>query len=239
VTTQAPDVPGVLATRIDHPIGPVRPAGATPWWRRPWVLLQTLIVAAFFVNSVPRYLTFDRGQSLIRPDPRFGLHYPLLIAHVLCGIVALTTVSLQVWPWLRQHHPAVHRWSGRVYVFAGVVPTALLALAITPFSSAPAGHTVASILWLTTTITGYRMARQRRYAEHRRWMIYSFALAMQITWGRVMLRVLPLVPGYDARDPHTLGLVLETASWIGFVINLLAAQWWLERTARRSAARPA
>jgi cobalamin biosynthesis protein CobD/CbiB len=140
----------------------------------------------------------------------------------------MMTVSLQVWPWMRHHHPAVHRISGRIAIFAGVLPAGLLALAIMPFSGGPAGNTVAAILWLATTITGFRMARKNRYAEHRRFMIYSFALTMQGIWGRIMFLVIPLFPGYDADAAK---MTLEAATWVGFVINLLAAQWWLERTA--------
>src|SRR5439155_15693472 len=134
-------------------------------------------------------------------------------------------------------HPAGHRWVGRVYVFGGALPTAVLALSIVPFSQGPAGNTVAALLWLTTTITGYRMARRDRETDHRRWMTYSFALTLQIVWGRVMFVVLPLIPGVNMADPHTLGLIFETASWIGILINLLAAQVWLEWTSRRTATR--
>jgi uncharacterized membrane protein len=243
--------PGVLATRTDDLDRPVSGAATPPGTagtgtggsgsvrRRPWVLLWAGVTAWFLAISLPRYIGLDRSRSGVELNPRFPLHYPLLIAHVTFGTVALLTVCLQVWPWLRERHPAVHRWSGRVYVFVGVLPTALLALVIMPFSDAPVGHVVSATLWLATTITGYRMARQGRLAEHRRWMTYSFALAIAIMWGRVMLQVLPHVPGVNLDDPRTLALVLEAASWIGVLINLLAAQWWLERTARSVTASPA
>jgi len=207
---------------------------ARPWWRHPWMAPLVALVAAFLALKLPLYLSLDRSRSLVQLDSRFPLLYPFLVAHVTFGSVALLAVCLQVWPWLRRRHPAVHRWTGRVYVFAGVLPTGALALAITPFSHGPVGNAVAAVLWLTTTAVGFRMARQRRRAEHRRWMVYSFAMTMQIMWGRVMFIVLPLVPGFDITDPHTLGLTFEAATWIGFVINLVVAQCWLDWTARRA-----
>lgn len=198
-----------------------------------------IVVLAFIAYSVPPYLTLDPATARI-PQLRqdLPLHYILLVGHVWLGTLTLVTVCVQIWPWVRNRFPAVHRWSGRVYVVAGVIPTSLFALAITPFSAGPAGNGVAAVLWLATTVAGFRAARQRRYDHHRRWMIYSFALALQIVWGRVLLLTLPLFPGYDFSDPHTQIIVLETATWIGFVVNLLAAQLWLEWTARKRAARP-
>jgi Predicted membrane protein (DUF2306) len=90
----------------------------------------------------------------------------------------MVTVFLQVWP--RRRHPAVHRTSGRLYVFAGVLPSAVLALAIVPFAAGSTGNAIDAILWLATTVAEFRMARRHRYAEHRRWMIFSVALCLRI-----------------------------------------------------------
>jgi uncharacterized membrane protein YozB (DUF420 family) len=189
-----------------------------------------LIAFAFLVVFVPPYLTLDPSKSRLPLRADVALHYPLLVAHVVFGTIAMATVPFQVWTKLRQKHPRFHRINGRVHVWAGVVPSGLLALAITPFAQGPAGNAIGGILWLAATLAGFRAARQRRFADHRKWMIYSFALCMQIIEGRIMVLTLPLVPGYD---PASLTLVLETASWIGVLLNLIAAQWWLDRTSRR------
>lgn len=201
-----------------------------------------MIVVAFLTYELPPYLALDPHRARI-PHLHMNVswHYPSLVGHIMFGTIALVTVCLQMWPWLRRRHPAVHRWSGRVYVFGGVLPAGVLALVITPFSAGPAGNAAAAILWLGTTFAGFRMARQRRYADHRRWMTYSFAMALQIVWGRIeLLLVLPLFHNYNPANPDELNLALETATWIGFVINLIIAQIWLERTSRkvRKAATP-
>ncbi len=239
-TTRSARAAAAPVTRADDAARPERrPPAAEPmfgpppvpraWWRRQWMVPLAVAVVGFLALSLPRYLSGDRTRTPVQLNPGFPLHYPLLVAHVMFGSIALVGVCFQMWTWLRDHHPRVHRAIGRTYIFAGVIPTGLLALAIMPFSHGPAGNAVAAALWLTTTVAGFRAVRQRRYAAHRRWMIYSFALTMQIIWGRVMFVVLALIPGVDLSDPHTLTLVFDTAAWIGFVINLLAAQWWLER----------
>lgn len=210
------------------PAAPVPPRR----WRRPWVGPLAVLVVAFLAISLPRYTALDRTRSRVTLRDDFPLHYAAVIGHILFGSITLLTLCLQVWPWLRERHPAVHRRSGRVYVFAGALPTGVLALVLTPFSHGPAGNAVGAVLLLAATGAGYRAARQRRYADHRRWMVYSFALALSVVWGRVMFVTLSLIPAYDMGDPHSETLAYDTAAWIGVLINLVLATWWLQRTGR-------
>ncbi|MYW90669.1 DUF2306 domain-containing protein [Amycolatopsis rubida] len=188
------------------------------------------ISAAFLAYALPPYLTLDPRQSRLPITPDFPAHYWLLVAHIACGTIAIATAPLQVWGRLRRRRPAVHRFLGRVYVFAGVIPAALLSFGIMPVSLFPPGNLVTGVMWLAATTVAYVHVRKRRFAQHRRWMIYSVALTYSIVWGRLVLTTLPLVPGYSPSWAITAG---QTATWIGFTLNLLLAQWWLERTARR------
>ena len=160
---------------------------------------------------------------------------------MLFGSVALLTACLQVWPWFRRRHPVAHRIIGRVYVFGGVLPAGLWRLpigALSPFGPvARVSNVLLASLWLAFTITGYRMARQRRYVEHRRWMIRSFALTASIITNRIW--------GADRRTScsrRSLETTVRAATrscsrwtvagistWLGWVIPLLIAQWWLDR----------
>jgi uncharacterized membrane protein YozB (DUF420 family) len=212
---------------------PEQPTARTrrPWYRRTWVAPAALIAIAFVGYSLPPYLTFDPAAARspgVLGDPLF--RFVVLEIHIFFGTVALLTVPLQIWPRLRMNHPAVHRWIGRVYVFGGVLPAGVCALLVVPFSVGPPGNAIAALLWVSCTVTGYVMARKRNWERHRRWMIFSFALCLQIVWGRIILFSLPLIPWYEPTD---MPLVLETATWIGFVINLTIAYLWLERTRRR------
>jgi len=197
----------------------------------PAVVLVAILVAAFLIDTLPPYLGLDPSKARIVLRPDVPLHYPLLIAHIATGTIALSTLCLQIWPWLRRTHPRVHRIVGRVYVFGGALPAALLALVIMPLTngwSANMGITFHAALWFVATGIGFWHAKNHRYAQHRRFMLYSVALALGILWGRATVNLYLLLP-----TKFNVGYVFEMARWGGWFINLVAVQWWLEHTDKR------
>ncbi|MFC3995951.1 DUF2306 domain-containing protein [Nocardiopsis sediminis] len=216
-----------------------RRRATAPWWRRPWVLPLAVVCAAFLAFSLPPYLTFDPAQSRVAPRADVAWHYPVLVGHILLGSVVLAASCLQVWPWLRRRRPAVHRWSGRVYV-AAALPTALMALAIAPLGAMglaqQTGNAFSALLWFGCTLAGYRAARGRRFADHREWMVRSFALAWSIVTNRVWLVacLAMAAPALDTVYGGDEDLMLQAAAgasvWLSWVANLLIAEWWLRRT---------
>ncbi len=80
--------------------------------RRLWVALLGAVAVGFVVYALPPYLTLDPAQARLQPHSPQAVYYPLLVTHIFLGSVALLAASLQVWPWLRQTHPRVHRTSG-------------------------------------------------------------------------------------------------------------------------------
>ena len=137
-----------------------------------------VIVVVFLAYSLLPYLTGDT-----RVPSTFGLHYPLLVAHVLLASVAMVCAVAQIWPGLRRRHPALHRRTGRVYV-ATAIPAAVCAMVIgaaTPFGPILRVSDIAlGALWLWFTIDGFLAARHRRFDVHRRQMLRSATLALSI-----------------------------------------------------------
>src|SRR4051794_19114576 len=81
-----------------------------------------VIVVVFLAYSLPPYFT---GGP--RVPATFALHYPLLVGHVMFASVAMVAAVAQIWPGRRVRHPALHRRTGRVYVYAAI-PAALCAM---------------------------------------------------------------------------------------------------------------
>lgn len=239
-----------MSTRTTTPNQPRSPGSAASdaptrprWWRRPPVVPLAFVAVAFLVFSLPPYLGLDVRQSRVTPPPGMSWYYPMLVAHIGFATIAMVTCVLQVWPWLRHRYPVAHRRIGRVYVFAGAVPAGIAGLfiaVVSPFGPAAAvSNTLLAVLWLGFTITGFRMARARRFAEHRRWMIRSFALAISIITNRIWGVVWALVLGpqldttFGGSEIALNQAIPALTTWTGWVVPLLLAQWWLDRSSRR------
>ena len=214
---------------------------------RPWAVAPLLVlVVAFVAVSIPPYLTGDAGQSRVPIAGTAASYYPMLVAHVLFGSIAILTCCLQVWPWLRARHPDVHRRIGLAYVFAGVLPAGVLGLVLgaqTPFGPVlRASNVLLALVWLFVTIAGYRAGREYRTTEHRRWMTRSTVLTLSIISNRVwaVVWVLTLSPQLTTTFGGNETLMVQTiaglSGWLGWVLPLVIAEWWLD--ARRSATGP-
>ncbi|MCD0442055.1 DUF2306 domain-containing protein [Glycomyces sp. A-F 0318] len=221
------------------------PARAKPrWYRRPWIAPLLVVAAVFIAMRLPAYLGVGGQETLLPFQQGFPeLHRLLMVGHIAFGSIALVTCALQVWPWLRQRRPRAHRISGRLYVFAGVLPSGLLAGVVSVIAvQDPAGrigNVALTVLWLGTTFLGLRAALRREYRDHRRWMIRSFALCWSIVANRVWIFLLvfvlmPFEQGYYGGDTEALIEDVAVASiWLSWIVNLLIAQWWLDRRPKR------
>jgi hypothetical protein len=100
-------------------------------------------------------------------------------------------------------------------------------------------NTMLAVLWFATTLAGFRAIRQRRFADHRLWMLRSFALAFSIVAFRVWMFVafavfVPEIYTGDAVDPAALDQAIGLTSWVSWVINLLIIEWWLDRSGTKA-----
>ncbi|WP_431901271.1 hypothetical protein [Amycolatopsis thermoflava] len=72
------------------------------------------------------------------------------------------------WPAFRAKHPRGHRITGRIYVFAGALLGLYIGWHTAAGPSVRVANLVGSALWLAVTATGWRVARRRRFGDHRR-----------------------------------------------------------------------
>ncbi|MBX7550449.1 DUF2306 domain-containing protein [Streptomyces sp. NPDC004232] len=187
--------------------------------------------------GISRYLTLDPSKSRLGIRTDLPWHYPLFVVHIYTAVVAIVLAWLQVWPSFRARHPRGHRIVGRVYFFAGVFPSA--ALAIPDSLLTTSGHDVATALlamdlcWIITGVAGYRTARRRKYGEHRKWMVRNVAMTTSTVTLRP-LNVILVAVGLNYEQAYA------TATWGAVLGHLLFAEWYLLRPKkkRRGAANP-
>ncbi|MFZ4607492.1 MAG: DUF2306 domain-containing protein [Caulobacter sp.] len=154
--------------------------------------------------------------------------YGVLTVHAGFALVALTIGPFQFLKGLRARRPRLHRWMGRTYVLACLVAGAaglVLALGATTGLVSTAGFGLLAVLWLFTTTKAWTSAMNRRFDEHRRWMIRSFALTFAAVTLRLYLPFAFFSPfGYD--DTY------RAISFLCWVPNLAFAEVFVRVRAR-------
>jgi uncharacterized membrane protein len=204
------------------------------WRENGWLLPVAALIVFLMIDNVPGFRSLDSARLHAPLNPAAPvLNYILIAAHVGFSVLCLITACLAIWHWLRVRHPALHRWSGRVYLFTAL-PAALVTLPITylhtDLQNPIAGYS-RGVFWIVSTLIAYSAIRRGDQVRHRRWMVYSFATATSVAWGQVYGLFLPAVP-----TPGQIDFLMEVALWGGPLVNLLVAKWWLDRTERREAA---
>jgi hypothetical protein len=128
--------------------------------------------------------------------------YGALTVHAGFAIVALTIGPFQFLRGLRgPAGPACTAgWAGPMCWPASIAGAAglVLALGATTGPVSTAGFGLLAVLWLFTTTRAWTSAMNRRFDEHRRWMIRSFALTFAAVTLRLYLPFAFFSPfGYD------------------------------------------
>ncbi len=191
------------------------------WPAIAWMILAVIclgiaVYSARYLLDPPR----TPAQALRNP-----LGVPWLFIHVAGAVTALLLGSFQFLPALRRGSRTPHRWIGRLYVLGCLIGGAA-GLLLAPGSSAgpiaSAGFGSLAVIWIVVTLLGWRAVLQRRFVEHRRWMIRSWALTLAAVTLRLYLPLvmaldLPFLPWYRA------------ISFLAWVPNLLVAELWLRR----------
>jgi len=178
-----------------------------------------------------RYLTGGPMRSAAVLANAFAT--PFLVLHVSGAATALLVGPFQFIARFRNRRSGLHRVLGRIYVAGCLVGAAggfPLALGSTAGPIASGGFGTLSVCWFTATLLGWRYARQRHFAEHRVWMLRSWAM----TFAAVTLRLaLPLPPllGVDFLDGY------RAISWLCWIANLAILELYLRWPSRREMAR--
>lgn len=143
------------------------------------------------------------------------------IGHLGAGGVAIVAGAFQFSARLRFESPHVHRRLGYAYLVA-VLVSGLAAGLLAPWSSggvtAHFGFGMLAVLWVTSAVVAWRHAVHGVYAEHRAWMIRSYALCLAAVTLRIYLPISAVfgVP-FEAAYP--------AIAWLCWVPNLVVAEW--------------
>lgn len=192
-----------------------------------WMLFVPAVIVAlmsyrylFDLPPVPPSIAANRYRAL------------WLVLHAGSAATALLTGGAQFARGVRTRWPAIHRVTGRVYVagcLVGAGSGLVLAFGSSAGPVATAGFGSLALAWAASTALGWHHAREWRFADHRRWMIRSWALTLSAVTLRLYIVLaeigdLPEVAAYQA------------ISFLCWVPNLALAECLVRRSGRHPAA---
>ncbi len=181
-----------------------------------YVLVALLAVVIALASM--RFLTFNPLvlDEFLRPNL---IDHPIpFYLHVTLAPIALIIGVWQFQPVTRRS--AWHRWEGRIYVvcvLAAAVSGFIVAFTTVAGPVHATGFAILAVLWFGATLMAYIKVRAGKYAEHRRWMIRSYALTCAAITLRIILPV-GLISGLDFPTSYLL------AAWGSWIINLIIAE---------------
>lgn len=217
-------------------------------------LVRLVWAAVIFLAVVGILVATRRSIVLLRPgflgaaaknnpaaalDEHFAVQRFLTLAHVIPAMLFMILGPLQFVKRLRAKYPVIHRWSGRVFLVASAI------VGITGLRMA-LGKTVggldekAAILlfgtfFLLALANALRRAMRGEFALHREWMIRGYAIGLAVATIRPIMGIFfasAIARGHTPEPSEFFG----TAFWIGFTLQLIAAEMWINYTRPSSTA---
>ena len=148
--------------------------------------------------------------------------------HVFTSMFVLAAGFTQFWRGILRKAPGLHRWMGRLYVCDVLFVTGPAGFVMALYANGGIVSRISfctlAVLWISTTAMAWREVVGRKFAKHREWMIRSYALTLSAITLRAWKVLIAL-----AFHPHPMDLYRMVA-WLGWVPNLLLAEWLIRRT---------
>jgi len=192
------------------------------------VIRRVLVLAGLSGSFNPPGTAGMAGMAKNAPafDDGFSRHPIITLIHILPGALFMILGPLQFIPRIRQRYRRFHRLSGRIYIIAAYI-IGISALYM-PFVLRPIGGlneaaatTLFAILFLVSLSKAWWSIVHKQVALHREWMIRAFSIGLAVGTIRPIVALFFVFSGLP---PQTF---FGTAFWIGFTLQLLAAEIWI------------
>lgn len=185
------------------------------------------------LSMVADYASFETGIHFLRSKQNYITNaiwkYAFYI-HVFTASIPLMAGLTQFSPQILSGNKKIHRLVGKFYVLLIIfinVPAGLI-LAIYANGQLPGklAFLTLDILWFYFTLRAWLEIRKGNIAAHRKFMFRSYALTFSAITLRTWKLVLPAIITIDSLTLY------QVDAWLGFVPNLLLAEWYIRKTYR-------
>jgi hypothetical protein len=215
---------------------------------RRWIWALVIILAAIgtavalrrIVNLLPividgYHLPADRAGAAAQfaaLDDLFA-HYPILtLIHIVPGLLFMLLGPWQFSAAIRARHLRWHRFSGRLFVICGAIigiSALVMSFAMPAIGGVnqAAATAIFGMFFLFALGRAFWLIRRREIALHREWMIRAFATGLAVATIRPIIGVFFVTSRLTGLTPHEF---FGTAFWIGFTLQVMAAEVWIQTT---------
>lgn len=194
------------------------------------IILATIGIAA----AVRRILILENVMGSFAPpgaqgfDSGFAKHPGLTFVHIIPGMLFMMLGPLLFVKKLREKNSNVYRWMRGIYfVAAYIIGFSALLMSYTVSiggANETAATTLFALLFLFSISKALNHLMHKRMALHREWMIRGFAIGLAIATVR------PIIGMFFALSKLSPHEFFGIAFWLGFTINLIAAEAWINYT---------
>lgn len=193
-------------------------------------------VAAFSLlliyNTIP-YFSFSKNFDFIEERSflfQSNLYNASFYIHIAAGALCIGTALIQFSRYLLKKSKAIHRISGKIYVFVVLFLGAPTGLYMSFFAKGSFWERALFMFmagwWFVTTLYGLSTIHKRNVVAHKIWMIRSYAMAMTAVTFRVYHIAFYLL-GWDHLENY------EVSLWISVIGNMLFAEWVIWRQSKQ------
>lgn len=183
-------------------------------------------------NTLP-YFSFSGDFSFIRERDflfKNGFYHACFYIHIFAGAVCIINALIQFSRYILKKSKAIHRWSGRFYVFVVLFLGAPTGLYMAFFAKGSFWERVLfmfmAIFWFITTYYGLTTILKKNVLAHKIWMVRSYAMAMTAVTFRIYHIVFYLLDWGHLEN-------YELSLWISVVGNMLFAEYIIYRQSRK------
>ena len=186
-----------------------------------WIIvgiLATLIglyPMIYFINDRLFGLLSSKSAELLSDNLWNSAFY----GHIVLGGLALLIGWLQFSNKLRRRNINIHRTIGKTYMISVLISGICglyIALYATGGMISILGFFTLGLIWLSTTILGYKAIKKGNVEWHEKFMIYSYAACFAAVTLRIWLPILTIVMG------EFIG-AYRIVAWLCWVPNIIIA----------------
>jgi uncharacterized membrane protein len=186
-----------------------------------WILLVALAIVIGLYPSI--YFLMDRKFGLLSSKSAELLTNTFwnigFYTHIILGGLALLIGWIQFIPKLRSKRLKLHKLIGKIYLFAvffSSIASIYIGFYATGGFISSMGFICLGVIWFYTTFKAYISVRNKNIEQHKKFMVYNYAVCFSAVTLRIWLPLLQIVFG----DFITAYLIV---SWLCWVPNLIVA----------------